>query len=91
MSISRRVRASLLTSAVAVALLASSGQTGVFAADTDARGELSTDARAAAVPAALTGAPGAQAEHGGNPYDEVERLATAPRKTFGPAPAPGSL
>ncbi|MFC9794633.1 collagenase [Streptomyces sp. NPDC127584] len=87
MSISRRVRASLLTSAVAVALLASSGQTGVVAADTDAR----TDARSAAVPAALTGAPGAQAEHGGNPYDEVERLATAPRKTFGPAPAPGSL
>ncbi|MEU7701927.1 collagenase [Streptomyces sp. NPDC039028] len=83
MSIPRRVRASLLTSAVAVTLLASSGQTGVSAAD--------TDARTAAVPAASTGAPGPRAEHGGNPYDEVERLATAPRKTFGPAPAPGML
>ncbi|MGW1935067.1 collagenase, partial [Streptomyces sp. NPDC001919] len=81
MSIPRRVRASLLTSAVAVTLLASSGQTGVSAAD--------TDARTAAVPAASTGAPGPRAERGGNPYDEVERLATAPRKTFGPAPAPG--
>lgn len=83
MSIHRRVRSSLLTSAIAVTLLASSGQTGASAAD--------TDARAIAAPAAATGAPGPRAEHGTNPFDEVERLATAPRKTFGPAPAPGSL
>ncbi|MCD2469142.1 collagenase [Streptomyces sp. MBT42] len=83
MSIHRRVRSSLLTSAVAVTLLASSGQAGATAAD--------TDARATAVPAASTGAPAPRAEHGANPFDEVERLATAPRKTFGPAPAPGSL
>ncbi len=83
MSIHRRVRSSLLTSAVAVTLLASSGQTGASAAD--------TDARTTAVPAASTGAPAPRADHGTNPFDEVERLATAPRKTFGPAPAPGSL
>ncbi|MFE5943550.1 collagenase [Streptomyces sp. NPDC056480] len=83
MSIHRRVRSSLLTSAVAVTLLASSGQTGASAAD--------ADARATAVPAAPTGAPAPRAEHGTNPFDEVERLATAPRKTFGPAPAPGGL
>ncbi|MFF3838121.1 collagenase [Streptomyces sp. NPDC001930] len=83
MSIHRRVRSSLLTSAVAVTLLASSGQTGASAAD--------TDARTTAVPAASTGAPAPQAEHGTNPFDEVERLATAPRQTFGPAPAPGGL
>ncbi|MEV7376452.1 collagenase [Streptomyces sp. NPDC090301] len=83
MSIHRRVRSSLLTSAVAVTLLATSGQAGATAAD--------TDARATAVPAASTGAPAPRAEHGTNPFDEVERLATAPRKTFGPAPAPGSL
>ncbi|MDX2561245.1 collagenase [Streptomyces sp. TX20-6-3] len=77
------MRSSLLTSAIAVTLLASSGQTGASAAD--------TDARAIAAPAAATGAPGPRAEHGTNPFDEVERLATAPRKTFGPAPAPGSL
>ncbi|MEU2074376.1 collagenase [Streptomyces sp. NPDC013489] len=77
------MRSSLLTSAVAVTLLASSGQAGATAAD--------TDARATVVPAASTGAPAPRAEHGANPFDEVERLATAPRKTFGPAPAPGSL
>ncbi|MCX4986552.1 collagenase [Streptomyces sp. NBC_00572] len=78
------MRSSLLTSAIAVTLLASSGQTGASATD--------TDARATAVPAAATGAPAApRAEHGTNPFDEVERLATAPRKTFGPAPAPGNL
>ncbi|MET9536164.1 collagenase [Streptomyces sp. NPDC006553] len=83
MSIHRRVRSSLLTSAIAVTLLASSGQTGASAAD--------TDARATAAPAASNGAPAPRAEHGTNPFDEVERLATAPRKTFGPAPAPGGL
>ncbi|WP_406055272.1 collagenase [Streptomyces sp. NBC_01077] len=82
MSIHRRVRSSLLTSAIAVTLLASSGQTGASAAD--------TDARATAVPAASTGAPAPRAEQT-NPFDEVEHLATAPRKTFGPAPAPGGL
>ena len=35
MSIHRRVRSSLLTSAIAVTLLASTGQTGASAADTD--------------------------------------------------------
>ncbi|WP_234104256.1 hypothetical protein, partial [Streptomyces venezuelae] len=70
------MRSSLLTSAVAVTLLATSAQTGAFAAD--------TDARATAVPAATTGAPAPRAEHATNPFDEVERLATAPRQTFGP-------
>ncbi|WP_455685376.1 collagenase [Streptomyces zaomyceticus] len=89
MSIHRRVRSSLLTSAVAVTLLASTGQTGASAAD--------TDARATAAPASSTGiptgapAPRAETGHGTNPFDEVERLATAPRQTFGPAPAPGGL
>ncbi|WP_435971928.1 collagenase [Streptomyces sp. Qhu_M48] len=82
MSLHRRVRSSLLASAIAVTLLASAGQTAVSAADAE-------DRAAPAAPAA--GAAGPQAGPEANPFDEVEHLATAPAKTFGPAPAPGGL
>ncbi|AJF63457.1 collagenase [Streptomyces vietnamensis] len=36
-----------------------------------------------------TTAPAPQAQPGGNPFDEVEHRGSAPRTTFGPAPAPG--
>ncbi|MEU2235053.1 collagenase [Streptomyces vietnamensis] len=36
-----------------------------------------------------TTAPAPQAQPGGNPFDEVEHRGSAPRATFGPAPAPG--
>ncbi|MFD8205051.1 collagenase [Streptomyces sp. NPDC059695] len=82
MSLHRRVRSSLLASAIAVTVLASAGQAGAFATVTDDR---------PAAPAALPGAPAPQAQPGSHPFDEVEHLATAPRTTFGPAPAPGGL
>ncbi|MER5961572.1 collagenase [Streptomyces sp. NPDC002057] len=82
MSLHRRVRSSLLASAIAVTLLASAGQTAVSAADAE-------DRAAPAAPAA--GAAGPQAGPEANPFDEVEHLAAAPAKTFGPAPAPGGL
>ncbi|WP_086827766.1 collagenase [Streptomyces sp. NRRL B-24572] len=72
MSLRRRVRSSLLASAIAVTLLASAGQAGAFATGTDD-----------------TTAPAPQAQPGGNPFDEVEHRGSAPRATFGPAPAPG--
>lgn len=85
MSLHRRVRSSLLASAIAVTLLASAGQSAVSAADAD-------DLRAPAAPSApAAGAAGPRAEPATNPFDEVEHLATAPGKTFGPAPAPGGL
>ncbi len=85
MSLHRRVRSSLLASAIAVTLLASAGQSAVSAADAD-------DQRAPAAPSApAAGAAGPRAEPATNPFDEVEHLATAPGKTFGPAPAPGGL
>ncbi|GGU94081.1 hypothetical protein GCM10010275_34310 [Streptomyces litmocidini] len=80
MSLHRRVRSSLLASAIAVTLLASAGQAGASATGAD-------DQPAAQAPA--LGAPGPQARPGTNPFDEVERRASAPRTTFGPAPAPG--
>ncbi|MCT4353129.1 collagenase [Streptomyces sp. Je 1-79] len=83
MSIHRRVRSSLLASAIAVTLLASAGQAGVSAAD--------TDARPTTAPAGAPGAAAAPAGHGENPFDEVDRLASAPRRSFAPAPAPGGL
>ncbi|WP_137992374.1 collagenase [Streptomyces vilmorinianum] len=83
MSIHRRVRSSLLASAIAVTLLASAGQAGASAAD--------TDPRPTPAPAPALGAAAPEAGHGANPFDEVERLARAPRTAFGPAPAPGGL
>ncbi|GGS79056.1 hypothetical protein GCM10010222_20660 [Streptomyces tanashiensis] len=82
MFLHRRVRSSLLASAIAVTVLASAGQAGAFATGTDGQ---------PAAPAPLLGAPAPQAQSGANPFDEVEHLATAPRTTFGPAPAPGGL
>ncbi|MFF9850925.1 collagenase [Streptomyces litmocidini] len=79
MSLHRRVRSSLLASAIAVTLLASAGQAGASAAGTDDR----------PAPAPALGAPGPQARPAANPFDEVEHRASAPRTTFGPAPAPG--
>ncbi|MFB7450253.1 collagenase [Streptomyces sp. NPDC056194] len=80
MSLHRRVRSSLLASAIAVTLLASAGQAGASAAGTDDK---------PAAPAPALGAPAPQAQPGANPFDEVEHRASAPRTTFGPAPAPG--
>ncbi|MEU7113698.1 collagenase [Streptomyces sp. NPDC046182] len=84
MSIHRRVRSSLLASAIAVTLLASAGQTGVSAAGTDSP-------TTPAAPVRALGAAAPQAGQNANPFDEVEHLAAAPRQTFGPAPAPGGL
>ncbi|MFH8839311.1 collagenase [Streptomyces sp. NPDC017868] len=81
MSLHRRVRSSLLASAITVTLLSSAGQAGASAAG--------TDDRPAAAPAPASGAPAPQAQPGANPFDEVDHRATAPRTTFGPAPAPG--
>ncbi|MFF7440478.1 collagenase [Streptomyces sp. NPDC008122] len=80
MSLHRRVRSSLLASAVAVTLLASAGQAGASATGTDDK---------PAAPAPALGAPAPQAQPGAGPFDEVEHRASAPRTTFGPAPAPG--
>ncbi|MFC8272250.1 collagenase [Streptomyces sp. NPDC057271] len=85
MSIHRHVRSSLLASAIAVTLLASAGQTAVSAAGTD------SPPIPVPAPARALGAAAPQAGQGANPFDEVEHLATAPRRTFGPAPAPGGL
>ncbi|MER5929422.1 collagenase [Streptomyces sp. NPDC002054] len=74
---SRVVRSSLLATAVAVTLVASAGQSVTQAAE-----------QAAPVPATFAGAQAAPA-HGENPFDEVQRLATAPEVTPAPAPAPG--
>ncbi|MFF7776827.1 collagenase [Streptomyces tanashiensis] len=80
MSLHRRVRSSLLASAIAVTLVASAGQAGAFAGTDD------TPAQAPAL-----GAPAPQTQPGANPFDEVEHRASAPRLTYGPAPAPGGL
>ncbi|MFJ7958078.1 collagenase [Streptomyces sp. NPDC096319] len=82
MSLHRRVRSSLLASAIAVTLLASAGQAGAFATATD-------DATTAQAPASGARAP--QTQPGANPFDEVQHRASAPSTTFGPAPAPGGL
>ncbi|MFF0476921.1 collagenase [Streptomyces sp. NPDC004284] len=81
MSLHRRVRSSLLASAIAVTLLSSAGQAGASAAG--------ADDRPAAAPAPAYGAPAPQAQPGANPFDQVDHRASAPRTTFGPAPAPG--
>ncbi|MFE2014423.1 collagenase [Streptomyces sp. NPDC059491] len=59
--------------------MASAGQSGASAASADGN------------PAPAPGAPAPQAATGGHPLDEVAHLASAPRTTFGPAPAPGGL
>ncbi|MFI5619366.1 collagenase [Streptomyces sp. NPDC051567] len=81
MSQHRAVRTSLLATAVAVTLLATAGQA-VTRAD---------EAPAAALPAAAPGAfaQGAPGPGAGNPFDEVERLASASASAPAPAPAPG--
>ncbi|MEU4279906.1 collagenase [Streptomyces tanashiensis] len=80
MSLHRRVRSSLLASAIAVTLVASAGQAGAFAGTDDTPAQ-----------APVLGAPAPQAQPGANPFDEVEHRASAPRLTYGPAPAPGGL
>ncbi|MFF0487218.1 collagenase [Streptomyces sp. NPDC004435] len=79
MSQHRAVRSSLLTTAIAVTLLASAGQAAPQAAEAPAPSAV------AAVPGAF--APTAAAEP--NPFDEVERFATARTTAPAPAPAPG--
>ncbi|MDJ0380201.1 collagenase [Streptomyces sp. G-G2] len=86
MSQHRAVRTSLLAAAVTVTLLAAAGQAVTQAAETGPSPVPSTfaPAAAAAAPAAPAAAPGQ------NPFDEVDRLATAPAPTPAPAPAPGT-
>ncbi|MCX5388609.1 collagenase [Streptomyces sp. NBC_00094] len=62
--------------------MASAGQSAVTAAGSD-------DQPATATPLAGPAAPQAQPQ--ANPFDEVDHLANATVKTFGPAPAPGGL
>ncbi|MGW4055206.1 collagenase [Streptomyces sp. NPDC004779] len=79
MSQHRAVRSSLLTTAIAVTLLASAGQAAPQAAEAPA-------------PSAVAAAPGAFAPTAAaepNPFDEVERFATARTTAPAPAPAPG--
>ncbi|MCB5181440.1 collagenase [Streptomyces antimicrobicus] len=78
MSHHRAVRSSVLASAVAVTLLASVGQATSQAAENP-------------VPATFAGpaAPAAPAAPGTNPFDEVDRLASAPEQTPAAAVAPG--
>lgn len=77
----RAVRSSLLASAVAVTLLATAGQAVTQAAEPGSTAAAPTAATAAG--ASSAGAPAA------NPFDEVDRLATAQEQTPAPAPAPG--
>ncbi|MFI8419889.1 collagenase [Streptomyces sp. NPDC085479] len=84
MSHHRVVRSSLLTTAIAVTLLASAGQAAPQAAEAPAASAPAASA-ATAVPGAF--APTAAAEP--NPFDEVERFATARTAAPAPAPAPG--
>ncbi|MFD5771496.1 collagenase [Streptomyces sp. NPDC127049] len=79
MSQHRAVRSSLLTTAIAVTLLASAGQAAPQTAEAPA-------------PSAVAAVPGAFAPTGAaepNPFDEVERFATARTTAPAPAPAPG--
>ncbi|RSS79692.1 collagenase [Streptomyces sp. WAC06614] len=78
MSHHRAVRSSLLASAVAVTLLASVGQA------------TSQAAESGPVPATFAGTPAAPAAPGeANPFDEVDRLASAPEQTPAASVAPG--
>ncbi|MFE7425136.1 hypothetical protein [Streptomyces sp. NPDC057545] len=76
----RAVRSSLLASAVAVTLLVTAGQATTRAAES---GTAAGPVAATATATFSSGAPAA------NPFDEVERLATAQEHTPAPAPAPG--
>ncbi|MFF3327003.1 collagenase [Streptomyces sp. NPDC002889] len=84
MSQLRSARTPLLAGATAVALLAPLGQ--VAKADGPQRTALAAPATFAARPG-----PAAQTAHDDNPFDEVDRLARAPRRTGEPASAPGGL
>ncbi|MFI5982538.1 collagenase [Streptomyces sp. NPDC051555] len=84
MSQHRAVRTSLLAAAVTVTLLASAGQVVAQAAGTGSAPVPTTFA--SGTPAAAP----AQAPAGQNPFDEVDRLASAPALTNAPAPAPGT-
>ncbi|MFB7513312.1 collagenase [Streptomyces sp. NPDC056144] len=90
------MRSSLLASAIAVTLLASAGQTAVSAATEGQATD--TQAGSSFGPAAGQGAAGPEAgaehAHGTNPFDEVERFASASAATAeqaGSLPAPGGL
>ena len=80
MSHHRAVRSSLLATAVAVTLVASTGQAVTQAAEQPAR-----------VPAALAPAAAPAPTVAPNPFDEVERLASARSFKPSPAPAPGQV
>ncbi|MET3982609.1 collagenase [Streptomyces sp. PvR034] len=84
MSQHRAVRTSLLAAAVTVTLLASAGQVVAQTAGTGSAPVPTTFA--SGTPAAAP----AQAPAGQNPFDEVDRLASAPALTNAPAPAPGT-
>ncbi|MET7618044.1 collagenase [Streptomyces sp. NPDC005408] len=90
MSQLRSVRRPLLAGAIAVALLAPLGQTAQAVDGGADRGRKAPDA-----PAAFAARPGPVARpaaaHGDNPFDEVERLARAPKPTTKPVSAPGEL
>ncbi|MFJ3926685.1 collagenase [Streptomyces sp. NPDC090022] len=75
MSTRRAVRSSLLASAIAVTLLAGAGQ--------------ATTQAAPKVPATFTQGSQAEHAHGENPFDEVDRLGSAPEMLPAPAFAPG--
>ncbi|MFD7230266.1 collagenase [Streptomyces sp. NPDC059881] len=82
----RSARTPLLAAAVAVTLLTTLGQI--------PRAAATERAAEPAVPAALTGRPApatADAGHGRNPHDEVDRLSKALKPAALPAPAPGEL
>ncbi|MFE9397062.1 collagenase [Streptomyces flavidovirens] len=81
MSQLRTVRTSLLAGAIAATLLATAAQT--VQASEDPR---NVPATFGGRPAAAAAAPGA---HGDNPFDEIQRLAEAPKAVARPAPAPG--
>ncbi|WP_309056495.1 collagenase [Streptomyces sp.] len=81
MSLRRRARTALLASAVTATLLASAAQTAAAPVGQDTRSAPGAQASPAPAP---TPAP-----RGSHPFDEVERLAAAPRTGLGPAPAPG--
>ncbi|MER7620876.1 collagenase [Streptomyces sp. NPDC126503] len=84
MSLRRRARTALLASAVTATLLASAAQTAAAPADREARPAPAVPgAQAPPVPAP------APAPRGSHPFDEVQRLASAPRAGLAPAPAPG--
>ncbi|MFF7178229.1 collagenase [Streptomyces sp. NPDC008121] len=97
MSQHRAARTSLLATAVAVTLLATAGQAWTLSTDR-APAPAAATTSASAAPAATTPASAAPAAASGtftsgapgaNPFDEVDRIASARAKTPTPADAPG--